>query len=75
MSKKIKIEGIAPTVLAAMICTFILYALALYNSQFVTAKELKPLEKSMIEYTIHLKHINDNLTDIKAEIKTLKESL
>lgn len=63
------------SLLGALVFTVILYSIGLYNSQFVTAVELKPLERSVIESNLKFKHIDEKLNDIKTDLKTLKEKL
>lgn len=63
------------TLLGALLFTVIVYFVGLYNSQFVTAVELKPLEQSVIESNLKFKHIDEKLNEIKIDLKTLKEKL
>lgn len=63
------------TLMGALFFSIIVYFVGLYNSQFVTADELKPLEQSVIESNLKFKHIDEKLNDIKSDLKTLKEKL
>lgn len=59
----------------ALFFSVIIYFVGLYNSQFVTATELKPLEQSVIESNLKFKHIDEKLNEIKSDLKTLKEKI
>ena len=55
----------------ALAFSFILYSITIYNSQFVTARELKPLEKSIIEGNIRFGHIQKKLDKMDKDIGIL----
>lgn len=58
-----------------LILALIFYVVALHNSQFVTAEELKPLELQVQENRLHFEHISGSLKDIKEDLKFIKEKL
>lgn len=60
------------SLLGALFFTFIVYSLNIFTGQFVTAKEIKPLEKNIQAINIHYIYIKNKLDSIEKEIRNIK---